>query len=195
MSREPAIGALVMAAGQAARMGRPKLTLPLAGRPVIAHVLEALAQAGLPALVVTGAYAEEVRAAIGPVASVHAPDHALGLARSLRAGLAALPAEWAGVLVALADMPAVRPATYRALAAALRAGAPAVVPVHAGRRGNPAGLARASLPALRALEGDRGARALLDAIGAQEIAVDDPGVLLDLDRPEDLARISAWPLP
>ncbi|MFN3371792.1 MAG: NTP transferase domain-containing protein, partial [Sphingomonadaceae bacterium] len=67
------------------------------------------------------------------------------------------------------------------------AGAPAVVPVHAGRRGNPAGFARALWPRLMALEGDRGAGAILDSLGVEAVAVDDPGVHLDVDRPADLS--------
>ncbi len=189
------VGVLVLAAGQAARMGASKLTLPLHGRPVLAHVLEAAAAAGLPALVVTGAHAAEVRRAAGAVPAVHAPGHAEGLSASLRAGLAAVPEAWSAVLVALGDMPAVRAGTYRALAEALAAGAPAVVPVHGRRRGNPAGFSRACFPALMALRGDCGARGLLDRLGVRELPVDDPGILLDLDRPEDFDRISGEARP
>lgn len=189
------IGALVLAAGSGSRMGASKLTLPLSGRPVIAHVLAAAEAAGLPVLVVTGAHAAAVRAAIGGAPAVFAAGHAEGLSASLRAGLAAAPEAWAGALVLLGDMPLVRPETLRALAGALAGGAPAVVPVHDGQRGNPAGVARAQWPALLALSGDRGARALLDSLGAVEIAVADPGVLKDLDRPEDLALLTASPSP
>jgi molybdenum cofactor cytidylyltransferase len=189
------VGALVLAAGLGSRMGASKLTLPLYGRPVLAHTLAAVAGAGLPALVVTGAHRAAVAAAAGSHPTVHAADHANGLSASLRAGLGAAPDDWASVLILLGDMPFVRPETLCTLASRLDAGEGVVVPVHAGARGNPVGFARAHWPALLALEGDRGARALLDRLGAVDVAVDDPGVLRDLDRPEDLQAVSAAPWP
>ncbi|MGL6044682.1 MAG: nucleotidyltransferase family protein, partial [Sandaracinobacteroides sp.] len=62
----------------------------------------------------------------------------------------------------------------------------AVVPALGGRRGNPVGFARSLWPELMAVSGDRGARGLLERLGAVEVKVDDPGILRDLDRPEDL---------
>ena len=176
------IGALLLAAGASRRMGRQKLLIPLGGKPMVAHVAEAARAAGLPLLLVTGGDADAVRAAAGDVAAVHADRHGLGLAESLKAGLRAAPAGWDGLLVLLGDMPKVRPDTLRSLAGAL-AGAEMVVPVHGGRRGNPAGFARRRWPDLLALEGDRGARDLLaDAVA---VPVDDAGVLVDYDVPED----------
>jgi molybdenum cofactor cytidylyltransferase len=184
---EPArIGALVLAAGLSRRMGSAKLALPVAGAPMIARTLAEVAKAGLPAILVTGAHEAAVLAAAGRVPHVHAARHAEGLAESLKAGLGAAPAEWDAVLVVLGDMPFVQPETLRALSEALAAGAPAVVPVQGGRRGNPAGFARACWPALLALSGDQGARALLDRLGALDIQVDDPGIHRDIDLPGDL---------
>jgi molybdenum cofactor cytidylyltransferase len=183
------VGALVLAAGAGARMGTSKLTLAWRGRPVIAHVLASVADAGLPALVVTGAHAAEVDRAIGAVPRVHAPDHGLGLSASIRAGVAALPQAWSGFLVVLGDMPRVHPLTLRALADALRAGADAVVPVFRGTLGNPAGFARRHAALLMTLDGDRGARSLFETLGVTEVCVDDPGILLDLDRPGDFGAI------
>lgn len=188
------IGAIVLAAGHGRRMGAVKPLVPIAGKPMLCHVLDALAAADLPAIVVTGAHRQSVHAlavaaaASGtePVSIIHADDHARGMAHSLRAGLLAVPGCWAGALVVLADMPFVHPASLGALARALAAGAPAVVPVHDGRRGNPAGFSRACFPALLALHGDAGARSLLNDLGAVAVPVVDPGVLRDIDRPADL---------
>lgn len=99
-----------------------------------------------------------------------------------------------GWLIALADMPYVRPATMAALA---RAVAPAAgqdgaaiaaiaAPVYAGRRGNPVAFGRAHLQALLALEGDQGARGILKNNPVNELAVDDPGILQDIDTPSDI---------
>jgi molybdenum cofactor cytidylyltransferase len=91
-----------------------------------------------------------------------------------------------GWIIALADMPHLQPATVKRLAAALAAGAQIVAPFHQGRRGNPVGFSRAHLPALLALSGDAGARALLAAHPVMAVEVDDPGVLCDIDTPQDL---------
>lgn len=93
----------------------------------------------------------------------------------------------AGWLIALGDMPFVRRETLQALVAALEQGAGIVVPVHRGRRGNPVGFNSSYLPRLLALGGDQGARRLLQTFPVTEIAVDDPGVTLDIDTPADLA--------
>jgi molybdenum cofactor cytidylyltransferase len=90
-------------------------------------------------------------------------------------------------LVALGDMPHVAPSTLAALSDALAAGAPIAAPVHAGRRGNPVGFGRIHLDALLALEGDQGARRLLQTCPVTEVAVQDPGIFLDIDTPADLS--------
>lgn len=190
MSREagPAgrVGAIVLAAGLGRRMGGAKLAMMVGGVPVLAQTLGSVRQASLPILLVTGAHAGPVRAVAGDLPMVHADAHAQGMAESLKAGLHAAPAEWEAALVVLGDMPFVAPQTLGALADALAAGAPAVVPVHEGRRGNPAGFARSVWPRLMALQGDAGARAILDRLAVVEVHVYDPGVHRDIDLPEDL---------
>jgi molybdenum cofactor cytidylyltransferase len=93
-----------------------------------------------------------------------------------------------GWVVALADMPWIAPATIAAIAARLREGAQLVAPMRDGRRGHPVGFARAHYASLSTLTGDEGARSVVAAhAGALELLeVDDPGVLLDVDRPGDL---------
>lgn len=180
------VGALVLAAGLSRRMGTAKLALPVDGVPMLARTLLTVEAAGLPFLVVTGGHAEAIRAVAGNRPTVHAEAHAEGLAESLKAGLAAAPAEWDAALVVLGDMPFVKPETLRHLAEALAKGEPAVVPVQAGKRGNPAGFARSTWPRLMALSGDQGARTLLASLGVRDIRVEDPGIHRDLDVPADL---------
>ncbi len=180
------VGAIVLAAGLSRRMGAAKLTLPVDGMPMLARTLEAASRAGLPLLLVTGAHAQAVRAVAPDVPTIHADAHEQGLAESLKAGLAAAPAGWDAALVILGDMPFVQPETLRQLVEALANGAPAVVPVQAGRRGNPAGFARTVWPHLMTLSGDQGARPLLDSLHVVEIPADDPGIHRDIDVPEDL---------
>ncbi len=110
-----------------------------------------------------------------------------GIGASLAAGVHA-SREAGGWLVALADMPAIAPATVGAVRDALRDGAISAAPLHAGRRGHPVGFAAALRADLLALGGDTGARDVLAAHPPRLIAVDDPGCLLDLDTPGDFAR-------
>lgn len=110
-----------------------------------------------------------------------------GLASSLVHGLHQSPADCAGWVIALADMPYVQPASIAALVTALQDGADIAVPVCQGRRGNPVGFSRRYLPQLLALTGDRGARALLNAYPVTEVPVNDTGIFQDIDLPEDLA--------
>jgi molybdenum cofactor cytidylyltransferase len=84
-------------------------------------------------------------------------------------------------------MPYVDGSTLHALAAALAAGADIAAPVVAGRRGNPVGFGAVHLDALLALRGDAGARRLLRMFPVTEVAVCDPGILRDIDIPEDLS--------
>lgn len=110
-----------------------------------------------------------------------------GMAASLVTALAHT-ADAGGWVIALADMPHVRPATVDALVAAISAGADIAVPTHRGQRGNPVAFGPVHLPQLLRLEGDCGARKLLQDFPVTEIAVDDPGVHQDIDAPADLHR-------
>lgn len=110
-----------------------------------------------------------------------------GMAASLMHGLWQVP-QADGWIVALGDMPHVQPSTVAALARALEQGADIAVPVHAGRRGNPVAFSRLHLPALLALEGDQGARAIVRGNPVHEVPVDDPGIHLDIDTLSDLLK-------
>jgi molybdenum cofactor cytidylyltransferase len=116
------------------------------------------------------------------------PTAADGMAGSIRCGVAA-SADAAGWLIALADMPWIAPATFAAVTGAVRNGSSIAAPFHRGRRGHPVGFQCRWAPELMALTGERGARELL-ARQADEIVaiqVDDPAILMDVDRPADLA--------
>lgn len=109
-----------------------------------------------------------------------------GMGRSIACGVAARP-HASGWIVALADMPSIDAATIAAVQAAIAAGAPSAAPSYRGRRGHPVGFGAVCGPALAALEGDAGARAVLLQHPPRLIAVDDPGILYDVDHPADLA--------
>jgi molybdenum cofactor cytidylyltransferase len=94
-----------------------------------------------------------------------------------------------GWVVALADMPRIKPATVKSVISALQQGALIAAPVYKGERGHPVGFGAALRDELLALDGDAGARALLERHreAAQLIECDDPGILIDIDRKSDLA--------
>ena len=190
--------AVVLAAGAGARFGGAKLTHPWRGGALIDGALAAAFAAPVRSVtVVTGADPAVEAAArrfaerageTGRLRVVHCEGHAEGMGASLRSGVAALPADAAGVFVFLGDMPLVPPAILPRLAAALAAGAPAAAPVKDGQRGHPVLFSRALFPALAASRGDEGARSALKALGDRLALVqtDDPGVLFDVDRPGDV---------
>jgi molybdenum cofactor cytidylyltransferase len=188
------VAALVLAAGRSTRMGGPnKLLATIDGKPLVRHVVEAARASSVASVtVVTGHMGEAVAAAVADldVRFVANPAYADGLSTSLRAGLAALPAEAEAVIVLLADMPRIGAAMVDALVAAYQpaTGSLIVVPTFEGRRGNPVLWSRRYFADLMAIQGDTGARHLIgenpEAVTEVELG---PAVALDLDTPEALA--------
>jgi molybdenum cofactor cytidylyltransferase len=195
------VAGLVLAAGRSTRMGEAnKLLQTVRGKPMLRHAVEAqLASRARPVIVVTGYQHEQVAAMLAglDVELVHNPAFASGLASSVKVGLAALPQDARGVVVSLGDMPNVTAAVIDRLAQvfAESSEATAVVPTLLGQRGNPVLLARALFPEVDKLDGDQGARRLLDAAGdaVVEVPLDDPAIALDVDTPEALAAIDEEP--
>jgi molybdenum cofactor cytidylyltransferase len=194
--RAPRIAALVMAAGRSSRMGGAnKLLTEVGGATMAAHAVDAaLASRARPVFVVVGHESQRVRIAIGerPVVVVENPDYASGMASSLKAGLAALPADIDGVLVVLADMPRVDAAVLDRLIAAFNPveGRAICLPTWEGKRGNPVLWARRFFPEMAAVAGDVGARHLIGQYAelVAEVAMPDDAVLVDIDTPEALAH-------
>jgi xanthine dehydrogenase accessory factor len=183
---------ILLAAGSSRRFGGAKLLASWRGRPLFEHALEALASCpGIEeTLVVTRPAALQVPA-WERVREVENPAYAEGMGASLRTGIEAAPADADAYLVALADMPGTTPSLVASLLARWRACDRIVVPVHRGRRGHPVILPARFRPELLALRGDVGAREILRAHAdeVEEVPVDDPAVLFDVDLPADLA----WP--
>jgi len=142
-----------------------------------------------PVLVVTGA----AQVSLHGVRIVPNPQWRTGMGSSLRAGLAALPAGPAAVVIALVDQPLIGPAVIRRLIAAFRDGAEVAVASYRGQPRNPVLIARTHwAAAASAAEGDSGARAFLRSHPELVTAVEcgDIGRPDDLDTPADLIRIS-----
>jgi molybdenum cofactor cytidylyltransferase len=181
---------ILLAAGAARRFGSDKLLHPLAGgipvavaalanlRSAIPHVI-AVVRPGAPTL-------ENLLSEAGATVILCAnADDGMGasLASAVRATIGV-----DGWVVALADMPYIRPETIERIAASLAAGAAIAAPAYRGERGHPVGLSARFRAQLEALRGDEGARSVLkeNAGLIKLIEVDDPGVCRDIDTPADL---------
>jgi molybdenum cofactor cytidylyltransferase len=189
------IAAIILAAGRSTRMGSNKLLEELHGKPLVRHVVEAaLASKAHSVLVVTGHESGRIQAALDglDVQFIHNPDFAGGLSTSLKAGVAALPAEITGVIVLLGDMPFVELDVINSLVKASegRPQAIAAVPVYRGEWGNPVLVSRALFGDIVNLQGDAGARKLLVGRSGEvlEVPVSREAILVDLDTPEALAK-------
>ena len=182
---------ILLAAGASRRFGSAKLAVPFAdGTPLGVASCRAL-RAALGRVFAVVRPEDDTLAALLADGGVHIVRCARaedGMGASLACGVAA-SADADGWIVALADMPWIAPATVRAVADAIAAGASLAAPFHHGERGHPVGFAPGHREALMALTGDEGARALVAHAGAAlvRIDVDDPGVLRDVDLPLDLA--------
>ncbi|ODA66760.1 Purine catabolism protein PucB [Methyloligella halotolerans] len=180
----------VLAAGRARRFGAPKLDELLAGQPVGSWVLNAVSSAGLPAgAVVTGPTPPDFLAAWPDWERLEnaAPERGLGSSLAL-AAQAALQADADGLLVLLADMPLLDATFLSKLAAAKP---PAATEQMDGSPGVPALLPRALCERLATMTGDSGAGRFLGEDPATTLIQPPANMLIDIDRPEDLARAAA----
>ena len=197
------IAAVVLAAGGSTRLGRPKQVLPLAGRPVLAHVLEAAAASPVDEVVVVlGHAARQVLTALSTgladrpsgspaVRFALNPWWSLGQSTSLRAGLLAASPDAEACVVLLGDQPGVRREAIARVVEAWREGAgPVVQASYSGRPAHPTLVARPVWPHLDEVRGDEGARAILSLHPEWrhlvEVGGDPPG---DIDTEADYARV------
>jgi molybdenum cofactor cytidylyltransferase len=186
------IRGILLCAGAATRFGSQKLMHPLAdGRAIAVHAAERLIAGVGNALAVVRPDSEALmRCLAGAGCEVLVAARANeGMGVSLATAIAAT-ADVQGWVVALGDMPLIRPGTHRAVADALRNGARIAAPFleASGERGHPVGFSASLREPLLALSGDTGARAIV-ANHAQEIVkvpVNDAGILADIDHPGDL---------
>ena len=194
---EPVRGvcALVLAAGQGSRYrehaDQDKLLAPCNrtpdAPPVLAATLGALCGVAERLVVVTRDDNSELLAWLGQQADRYGAEvlavHTQGLGHSLAQAVRQFPSD-KGWLVALGDMPYVRPATFRRIAEQIEPPR-LVVASHQGQRGHPRGIGRDHALQVMSLDGERGAQALFSGGAAWEVEVDDSGVLQDIDRPDD----------
>ncbi len=187
-------GAVILAAGESARMGTPKQLLIVDGQSLLLRAVEsALTSSAWPVVVVLGAHAEKIRPVLArhPVLIADNPAWSEGMASSIRVGVTTLQQfsrALNGALVALCDQPAFSADVIAQLVAAQRASGRSIAAAHyGGRNGAPALFLREHFPALIAMTGEEGARTLLNGEPARVASVELPALALDLDTPADYA--------
>lgn len=182
------VAGIVLAAGEASRLGRPKQLLPLAGRPILSHVLESGRQTHLsPLVVVLGAYADEIEAQLPELLQqamvVRNDRYAEGQSTSLRAGIRVLPDDVEGALILLADQPEIEaPVIDEVMQGFEGSGALIVQAKYPEGPGHPVLLARELFPELLAISGDTGARGVMRSHAGERLRVPVPA----FSRPEDI---------
>ena len=190
---EPQLHVIVLAAGAATRFGAAKQLAQVNGRPMLhLAVMRAVEVAGQSVTVVLGAHAADITPLLRHTGAsvVINRDWAEGMASSVRAGVARIPAAADGVLLMLADQPAVTADDLRRLQDTWRRQPRCrVAAQYAGTAGVPAIFPREDFAALSGLRGDAGARALLKAGGERVVRVPLPGAAIDIDTPEDLLKL------
>ncbi len=186
------IGGVILAAGAGRRFGGPKQLAPLAGRPLLEHVIASMV--AVPALersiVVLGAYADEIAKGVDfrDAEPVLCHGWEEGMAASLRCGIEALAGADA-VVVTLGDQPFITPRAIEAVLDGIASRAAATRATYAGAPGHPVLIKRALFPAIAELRGDVGARQVLDAVGVRECELGHLGRADDIDTPEQLEAL------
>jgi CTP:molybdopterin cytidylyltransferase MocA len=185
------LAAIIPCAGLSARMERFKPLLPLGGKPVIARIIETVRNADPQEIVVVvGHRAEELEPVVRKAGArvLRNPNFARGMFSSVRVGVQRL-AEMCDAFIFLpADIPLVRPATLRRLAAISRRQTDRLLyPVFLGRRGHPPIIPADLMPAILSHPGEGGLRRILaeHEDRALEVPVADENILFDLDHPGD----------
>jgi molybdenum cofactor cytidylyltransferase len=188
------IVALLLAAGRGTRFGGAKVLAPLAGVPVVRHAAERLCRASVDrVIVVAGDDHDRIGRAVSglPVQLAVNADPGAGMAGSLHAGLLVIPPEAGAILVALGDQPLVDPGVIELMIAAWRGNrGRIVVPEYDGVRGHPVLFDAGFLAELLLVEGDRGARGIIDKhdLEVYRLRVDGPPPV-DVDTADDLAAL------
>jgi molybdenum cofactor cytidylyltransferase len=188
------ICAIVLAAGKSERMGKPKALLPLRGKTFLENILAAISNSPVEeTCVVVGHHRDEIEPHVKPPARlVFNPDYEQGMITSLQAGIRSLPSHTSGALLFLVDHPLVESETIKSL---VRKVGPdrIVLPTFRGRRGHPVLFGSAILEEILGLSASQGANIVVhkDPDRIVEVSVKSPGILVDVDTPEDFLKLQS----
>ena len=195
MNNKSNIVGIILAAGEGSRMGAVKQLLPFRGKTVLQWVIDNSLNSSLQKVtVVLGHRADLIEPLITGKALqvVINSDYQQGQSSSIKAGLRALPEGTEAVMFMLGDQPLVTPETINVLLNSYHeSGAPIVLPVFKGVRGNPVIFSQETFRQLELLDGDCGGRSLFQEYVGRilQVPVDDPYVRFDLDTEEDYRRL------
>jgi molybdenum cofactor cytidylyltransferase len=192
------VSAIILAAGSSTRMGRAKQLMPLGDSTILERTIANVRAVEVNEIVlVLGASAETIRRQL-PLSLLEGLNVVVnrayreGMSSSLRAGISALDQRSEAALIILGDQPFIRSETMdRVIKAYRRDQAQIVIPSFHGTRGNPVLLDRFVFSEVMALEGDTGCRAIFGSHleGIAKVEVEDDGILLDIDDPDDYDRL------
>jgi molybdenum cofactor cytidylyltransferase len=172
-------------------MGRPKALLPFRGSTFLENILDAIASAPIEnTVVVVGHHRQEILSRLGIPNLVFNPDYEQGMITSFQTGIRSLPPDSEGAFLFLVDHPLVDAATINALLANFAANK-IIIPVFNGRRGHPVLFSAEILQEILALPPSQGANIVVrkDPARIVEVVVDSPGILVDIDTPEDFEKL------
>jgi molybdenum cofactor cytidylyltransferase len=184
--------AILLAAGSGSRFGGDKMLAPLTdGTPIGVASWRNLVSAIADTVAVVRSGDEALRSALHAVGAnvIECTDAQDGMSRSLIAGLQATPNN-SGWVIVLGDMPFIKPETIRKVADAIERGELIAIPTYKDKRGHPVGLSAGLYEELMAITGDEGAREVVRRHAKECCLIacdDDPGILRDIDTPDDLA--------
>ncbi|MGD9116757.1 MAG: nucleotidyltransferase family protein [Dehalococcoidia bacterium] len=182
------VSAILLAAGQASRMGKLKQLMPLGDSTILEQTLSHLLGSKISDIVVVlGHKAEDITKRLSgrPVKIVVNPLYRQGMATSIAAGLKFIDSQAEAVMLVMADQPYVDSATIDRLAAAFDGNKGIVIPTYQGQRGHPLIFARNYKSQLSKLKGDVGGREIIkeNQDDVLEVPVDCEGILIDIDTP------------
>lgn len=191
----PEVTGLLLAAGKSSRFGSQKLLHPVQGKTLIEHSIASLSACDQIIAVIRDPDEplQRLLQSTG-IDFVINPQAEQGMGSSIACGIRAIENSDAWCILP-ADMLFVTKSTTQRIVAELREGVPIAAPFFQGRRGHPVGFGSRFKHQLLALDGDSGARDILRAESnlVTRVDVDDPGVLIDIDTPEDLITQIVFP--
>ena len=185
------ISAIVLAAGKSERMGSPKALLPISGRTFLENILDAISHTSIEeTAVVVGHHRKEIEAAVKLHSVVFNADYEKGMITSFQAGIRALSWDASGAFLFLVDHPIVEPSTIEAMIANLAPNR-IILPTFEGRRGHPVLFSSEVLEEILALPSTEGANIVVrkDPGRIVEVPVNAPGILVDVDTPEQFEKL------
>ncbi|MBW4646636.1 MAG: nucleotidyltransferase family protein [Goleter apudmare HA4340-LM2] len=190
------VGLIILAAGAATRMGKPKQLLVYQGQSLILHTVNvALASLCQPVIVVLGAYIEQIQPELitKPVQVVENSQWQQGMSSSIRTGMTALlktNSNFDAVIISLADQPLIPPHVFHQLIHSYQETQKIIIACQYDNTvGVPALFSRTLFPELMQLAGDQGAKALIQKYRDTVLMVSLPAAAIDIDTPDDYQQL------